>query len=467
MIYNLLSNAFKFSDEARAPVRITLQRSDDSIAIMVRDQGIGIPQDKLESIFDRFSQVDARATRRYQGTGIGLALVREAVQAHDGDVRVESTLGQGSTFTISLPRGATADLIEPVASVSTPSDLALPGQQDQQITCNVLLSFPETERAPLILVAEDNTDLRNYLYSILAPSFRVIVCPDGAAAIEMHRRHAPEVVLTDLMMPGVGGEGVIKALRAAAGSVQTPIIVLTADIEPQTRASLLEQGAADFLAKPFDEKELFARIRVALRLRQQEQRLDALAHKDGLTDIANRRQFDRQLADAWHSALAAGQPLSLLICDIDYFKHFNDRYGHPAGDDCLKQVARVVEGALYRTVDLAARYGGEEFAVLLPVTEPDGATVVARRIVEGVQALGIAHDRSEVAKVVTVSVGGFTLWPEPDLPLERITKLADEQLYQAKRSGRNQVQMAVQGSGAAYPAVSPPGDVSSGALEAQ
>ena len=195
----------------------------------------------------------------------------------------------------------------------------------------------------------------------------------------------------------------------------TPIIVLTADIEPETRARLLEQGASDFVAKPFNEKELFARIGVTLRLRQQEQRLDALAHKDGLTEIANRREFDRQLADGWHSALAAGQPLSLLICDIDFFKRFNDRYGHLAGDDCLKQVAQVITAALYRTVDLAARYGGEEFAVLLPVTNR-GRSRGFPEDRGGRTSTGNPHDQSETANVVTVSVGGFTLSPSQTGP---------------------------------------------------
>lgn len=169
------------------------------------------------------------------------------------------------------------------------------------------------------------------------------------------------------------------------------------------------------------------------------QELQRLALVDSLTSLPNRRSLDQNLSHEWKRAAREGDPMSALLLDIDCFKAFNDTYGHLAGDDCLKEVARTVQTASQRPADLTARYGGEEFAVLLPSTGQEGAITVAERIRRAVQHLNIHHKTSDIANIVTVSAGVATLVPSPDVsPLELIHK-ADKALYQAKRRGRNRV----------------------------
>ena len=167
--------------------------------------------------------------------------------------------------------------------------------------------------------------------------------------------------------------------------------------------------------------------------------LQRLALVDSLTSLPNRRSLDRNLDFEWKRASREGKPLSTILLDIDFFKAFNDTYGHLAGDGCLKEVARTVQIASQRPADLTARYGGEEFAVLLPATEREGAVIVAERIRQEVESLGIMHSASGIGDVVTVSLGVATIVPTLDVsPLELLSK-ADKALYQAKAGGRNRV----------------------------
>lgn len=167
---------------------------------------------------------------------------------------------------------------------------------------------------------------------------------------------------------------------------------------------------------------------------------DLTAQKeDALTGLANRGAFDIGLQREWRRAERHGQPLSLLIADVDCFKLYNDTYGHLQGDACLRAVASTLVAGSHRTGDLVARYGGEEFVVVLPATTADGATVVAERVRSGVEALSIPHERCEYAPRVTVSVGAATTVPETGFSPECLLECADQALYRAKLQGRNQV----------------------------
>lgn len=167
---------------------------------------------------------------------------------------------------------------------------------------------------------------------------------------------------------------------------------------------------------------------------------DLTAQKeDALTGLANRGAFDIGLQREWRRAERHGQPLSLLIADVDYFKLYNDTYGHLQGDACLRAVASTLVAGSHRTGDLVARYGGEEFVVVLPATTAEGATVVAERVRAGVEALAIPHERCECGPKVTVSVGAATTIPEPDSSPECLLECADQALYRAKLQGRNRV----------------------------
>lgn len=167
--------------------------------------------------------------------------------------------------------------------------------------------------------------------------------------------------------------------------------------------------------------------------------LERLATLDGLTGIANRRCFDERLQNEWSRATRSNAPLSLIMADVDYFKRYNDTYGHQQGDECLKAVSAVFQQLAFRVSDLAARYGGEEFAVILPHTDQNGALEVAERIRTEVQALALPHSGSEVASCVTMSLGVATATPAMEHQPKSLLALADRSLYQAKQAGRNRV----------------------------
>lgn len=173
--------------------------------------------------------------------------------------------------------------------------------------------------------------------------------------------------------------------------------------------------------------------------RREERELQRLSYLDGLTGISNRRFFDEYLDREWRRAIRGAYPLSLIICDIDYFKKYNDKHGHLNGDNCMKKVATALRGCLKRSADMVARYGGEEFAVILPDTDFQGAAVVAEALRKNVEELKILHSASPISLYVTISVGVATMVPDKCTPRENIINLADQALYQAKEEGRNRV----------------------------
>ncbi|MEB3338835.1 MAG: diguanylate cyclase [Leptolyngbyaceae bacterium] len=174
-------------------------------------------------------------------------------------------------------------------------------------------------------------------------------------------------------------------------------------------------------------------------LKQANSKLERLASLDGLTQVANRRRFDEYLAQEWRRSLREQQPLSLILCDVDYFKAYNDHYGHQGGDCCLQQIAKAMGQVAGRPADLVARYGGEEFAVILPNTEGEGATRVAEAVRDRIQKLQLLHDQSPVSAYVTLSLGISSVVPTPDLSPEDLIAAADRALYQAKKQGRDRI----------------------------
>ncbi|TVR66708.1 MAG: diguanylate cyclase [Spirochaetaceae bacterium] len=212
--------------------------------------------------------------------------------------------------------------------------------------------------------------------------------------------------------------------------------------EDETRG--LEAGAVDYITKPFRLAIVRARVRTHLELKRKNDMLEDLANRDGLTGIHNRRQFEETLEREWRRAARAGSPLSLILFDIDYFKPYNDNYGHQAGDRCLQAVAQAAERALLRAGDMIARYGGEEFVVVLPNTASDEALQVAERMRTAVEDLKEEHRHSPVGDHLTISAGVATAWPsrtdpetDQDSGRRELVGRADQALYEAKSAGRN------------------------------
>lgn len=209
-------------------------------------------------------------------------------------------------------------------------------------------------------------------------------------------------------------------------------------IHTKNELSALADGFNDMSAAI--ERDIQAREQAEKELLAAKNKLEALAHVDGLTNIPNRRFFDERLATEWRRARRAQTPLAVLMIDIDFFKQYNDHNGHGAGDECLKQVAAVLAKALVRPADLIARYGGEEFVALLPETGLEGLEQTAERLRSAVTGLAIAHPHSQAAAHVTISLGGALMVPPPDDgESAALLAAADAMLYSAKKQGRNRV----------------------------
>ena len=282
ILFNLMSNACKFTPGG-GRIRVTLRdEGADRLAIEVADSGPGIPADKRELVFERFSQLDEGATRRFGGTGLGLAIVRELTALHFGRVSIAEAPEGGASFVVEMPRRAPAGAaVRPAELSAVPMDLpvraasAAPAAQQQV-----------DRDAPLVLVVEDNPEMNHYVAAGLSDRFRVATAFDGRAGIDKALELHPDIVLTDLMMPGVSGEALVRELRAHHELDATPIVVLTARADDELRVRLLEHGVTDYLVKPFALEELRARVSNLVSRKVAEERLErALRARDEVLGV--------------------------------------------------------------------------------------------------------------------------------------------------------------------------------------
>lgn len=305
--------------------------------------------------------------------------------------------------------------------------------QDQD-ALTTLMNVPAT-RARLLVVDDQPINIQ-VMNQIFAEQYQVFMATSGQQALDFCHRTPPDLVLLDIVMPGMDGYEVCTALKAAPDTCDIPVIFVTAHTDATQETRGLEVGAVDFISKPVNPAVVRARVKTQLILKCQSDLMRRLVFLDGLTGVFNRRYFDQQLATEMARALRAQKPLALIMLDVDFFKRFNDHYGHQAGDDCLRQVAQTLKASLRRPADLVARYGGEEFACVLPETEFEQAMTMARELEADVRQKAIAHSHSDVAPVITVSLGvaGFAASARGDATA--LLALADAQLYLAKASGR-------------------------------
>jgi diguanylate cyclase (GGDEF)-like protein len=305
-----------------------------------------------------------------------------------------------------------------------------------------------------VLIIDDSATIRAGLAAaVRAMKFEPLTAENGEKGLEVFIAERPALVLLDVKMPGIDGYETARRIRAARPEEWVPIIFLSASEYDQDLERAIECGGDDYLVKPVSAVVLSAKIRALQRLDHMRrklldvsnelaaanQRLETLSHRDALTGIANRRAFDFLFERMFAEAARRREPLSVVLCDVDHFKAYNDHYGHVAGDECLKQVAAALARSCKRTVDLAARYGGEEFALLLPDTPAAGALHVAEAARGEVAALDIAHAHSPTSNRVTFSAGIATYAPERDKASRDLTARADEALYRAKHLGRDRI----------------------------
>jgi diguanylate cyclase (GGDEF)-like protein len=321
------------------------------------------------------------------------------------------------------------------------------------------------KQPPLVLVIEDDRTTRILLRRAMEKEgYRVAESADGKLGLADYTRLQPDIVLLDAVMPVMDGFTCCEQMQMLGDGDSTPVLMITSLDDPQSVDRAFEAGAADYVTKPIHWTVLRQRVRRLIRqahlYRQMEaanRELQRLACVDGLTGVANRRRFDEILEREWLRLARERQPLSLILCDVDFFKAYNDTYGHIAGDKCLQQVAGAISQAVRRPADLVARYGGEEFAVVLPQTDSAGAVHVAEQIRINVAALGIAQGQLQGGQprggaatggaatvgrpyggdLVTLSLGVATVIPLPNSTPAVLIASADKALYHAKACGRN------------------------------
>lgn len=298
--------------------------------------------------------------------------------------------------------------------------------------------FPSPSR-PRLLVVDDQATNIQVLYQILSNDYQVLMATNGAQALALCAAKQPDMVLLDLVMPDMDGYQVCQRLKADAITRDIPVIFITAQTDESAEEKGFDLGAVDFISKPINPRIVRARVKTHLTLKAQSDLLRSWAYLDGLTGVHNRRFFDERVNAEMGRAIRNQTALSIVMLDVDFFKRFNDHYGHQAGDDCLRKVAKTLKASLMRAGDHIARYGGEEFVCLLPDTGFAGAMQLAETIRKDIANLQIEHSQSSVAPFVTVSLGVGCKPEKVHGNANKLINLADTQLYKAKEHGRHRI----------------------------
>ncbi len=309
-----------------------------------------------------------------------------------------------------------------------------------------------------ILLVDDDPGSIQLMGRILADVGNLRFATNGHDALRLARDSVPDLILVDAEMPGMSGFELLKILKLDASLLEVPVIFITSHTEAGFEVSALDMGAADFIAKPLKVSRVLARVKTQLRLKHATDELRRTATTDALTGIANRRKFDELLEREWLRGQRSGEPVALLMIDVDHFKLYNDLYGHPQGDVCLQHVTRALLSVCMRPADVVARYGGEEFIVLLPQTPRLGAEHMAQQMLTAVSGCGIFHADSLTTHYVSVSVGiacfdhardrlaiqpqNHGVGDDSRRPCARdLVEAADKGLYAAKQAGRGRAHL--------------------------
>ncbi|MEP6887480.1 MAG: ATP-binding protein [Nitrospirales bacterium] len=381
VLYNLLSNAFKFSDPVDGQVWIRVSLRGDTVELDIEDNGIGIPLEQHQRIFERFTQVEGSATRRYEGSGIGLALVKEIVALHGGTISVESEVGRGSTFTLLIPceKIGTEEIVEVDDDDEGTIIPLLPGSQEEEVGM-VICSPGQADNNPLILVADDNPDMRRYVERILGRKFRIVLAKDGAEALEYAKSKRPALILTDAMMPRMSGYDLLRAVRADNFLRSIPVVFLTARAGTDAHVESLEAGADDYIAKPFDENELLARVSNLVRVRAQEKELIEL-QKEKMARFLPPHVAD-MIVSGDHDNFLNGHrtEISVLFVDLRGFTAFAETAEPEELMTVLKQYQQEMGEVISEYGGTLERFSGDAIMVFFndPLPVPNHAEQATR-----------------------------------------------------------------------------------------
>lgn len=301
------------------------------------------------------------------------------------------------------------------------------------------------ESASKLLVVDDDRVTRKMLsLTLRQQGYDVQEAESGSKCLEIAMTASVDIVLLDAMLPDITGFQCCSMLHEHLKERCPPILMVTG-LEDETSVNRAFQvKAIDYVTKPVNIAVLRHRVERVLRERRLMQDLEAanqkltrMAQTDSLTKLANRGHFEAMLREKWSKLSQDQRPLGILLCDLDYFKQYNDTYGHLEGDRCLQEIAVILQTSVLRPSDLVARYGGEEFIILLPNTDKPGVEVVGARIRYCLAERALPHRGSEVSEVVTCSLGGALVIPRPEITPEHLIDEADKALYDAKAGGRD------------------------------
>ncbi len=489
ILHNLVGNAVKFTEAGS--VVVSAERRQERIAVRVKDTGVGISDTHFERVFESFEQADGSVEREFGGAGLGLAVTKQLVELHGGRIWVESILGEGTTFTFTLPVSERT----PVKSKTAPPP-SLPEQTSalRSLEAGMPIEMAEPPEEPLkpvdekfsVLVVDDERVNRQVLVNHLsAQNYLITQASGGAEALELIERFSFDLVLLDIMMPKMSGYEVCRKIRERYSVNELPVIFLSAKNQVDDLVASFASGANDYLTKPISRGELLSRVGTHVQLldinRNLEQKVDRrtqqLAEKnselastnrrleaanrnleeisltDPLTGLGNRRYLikvlDKDVAmiqrlyQNWLEGRADRRPahadLVFMLMDIDRFKTINDTYGHAAGDHVLLQIKDLMTETS-RKGDILARWGGEEFLIVSRNADRESVQSMAerlRRLVENHE-----FDLGDGTKTRLTWSIGFCAYPfnveNPDLlDWEKIVSVADTALYIAKKNGRN------------------------------
>ena len=435
ILYNLIGNAVKFTDSGH--VRVSAAPEDNLVRVKIEDTGIGIPNERLESIFMSFEQADSSISRIYGGTGLGLSITKKLVELHGGTIEVQSEPGKGSCFSFTVPVAVESAGIDEgnsgqaflkeygISSVGLPEPLETPAGS--------------TAKGNILVVDDEPVNVQVLLNHLSIRNFSTDYATDGMEAIEKIRHNSYDLILLDLMMPRMSGYDVCKKIRQQFEVVDLPVIIFTAKNSPRDIVAAFDAGASDYLVKPVDTMELFARIDTHLALKRAVSSAienAELANMDHLTGIYNRRFLMHSGNREFEIARRYNREFSVVMMDIDSFKQINDSFGHDAGDLAIKQLATILSASIRRT-DLSGRFGGDEFLLLLPDIGSGGASIVAEKIRSIVEETVFQNGRFGDLRF-TISAGVASCGRDT-ASFDEMIRQADEMLYASKKKGRNSV----------------------------
>lgn len=293
-------------------------------------------------------------------------------------------------------------------------------------------------KKPTILVVDDMTTTLLLLHDLLKDTYEVKIAKSGTKALEiLESPNDIDLILLDIEMPDINGYDVCKRIKNNETIKNIPIIFITGRTSQEDEEYGLNLGAIDYITKPFNKAIVKLRIKNYLDLKIKNDMLEKLSMYDGLTNIRNRRFFDETFEKTFSEIKRDKKSLAVLMIDIDFFKPYNDNYGHGQGDETLRKVAKALEKTIKRASDFVARYGGEEFVILLKDINKNGVEAVANNLLNAVRELKITHEFSKIENYVTISIGASFYNSNSDVTKLELLLKADETLYSVKNSGRN------------------------------